>query len=151
MMLLGSRLAPPWWVGVGGGGWSQVGTKKQGISSSKFFSSELEGIELRYLVFSISFWTSAKFIYMMLVGSKLAHPRGHKLEHRNKENQLQNSETERTRALIFCYLASLCGPLSVLLIWFRWSQNWPHNRVTSWNRGTKKTNFKILLLWNWKG
>ena len=75
---------------------------------SKFFSSELEGIELWYLVFSISLWTSAKFIYMMLVGSKLAPPWGsqvgHKLEHRNKENQLQNSSSLKLKGLELWYL-----------------------------------------------
>ena len=51
----------------------------------------LEGLELWYLVYSISLWTFTKFVYMMPLGSKLAPPRGHKLEHRNKHSKLQNS------------------------------------------------------------
>ena len=66
---------------------------------------------------------------MMLLGSRLAPPwGGHKLEHRNKENQLQNSSSLKLKGLELWYLvlASPCKPLSILFIWFLWSQNWPH-------------------------
>ena len=48
------------------------------------------------------------------------------------------------------YVASPSGLLPSLFIWCPWGQNWACPGVTSWNIGTKKENFKILLLWNWK-
>ena len=48
---------------------------------------------------SISLWTSTKFVHVMRLGSKLASPRGHKLEYRNKENQLQNSSSLKLEGL----------------------------------------------------
>ena len=38
-------------------------------------------------------------VHMMLVGSKMASPRGHKLQHRNKEDQLQNSSSLKLEGL----------------------------------------------------
>ena len=46
---------------------------------------------------------------------------------------------------IYC-VASHSGPLPILFKSCPWDQNWPSPRVTSLNIGTKKENFKILLL-----
>ena len=53
-----------------------------------------------------------------LVGQNWPHPKGHKLEHRNLENQLQNSSSLKLEGvqLWFWYVASPCGPLSILFI-----------------------------------
>ena len=82
----------------------------------------MEGIELLYLVCSISLLTSTKSFHMMPLGSRLAPPWGHKFEHRNKRRQNSKfffSEPGRSRALIFRSTghrpASLYhGPLSVV-------------------------------------
>ena len=53
---------------------------------------------------------------------------GHKLEHRNKENQLQNSSSLKLKGLELWYLVfsiSLWTFIN-LFIWVLWSQNWPH-------------------------
>ena len=103
------------------------------------FPLKLEGIELWYLVFSISLLTSTKFVHnMMLVGSKLASPWGHKLEHRNKENQLQNSSSPKLEGLELWYLVFIISLWTFI------------NCIHMIPLGSKKTNFKILLLWNWK-
>ena len=39
-------------------------------------SLKLEGLELCYLVYSISLWTCSKIVHMMPLGSKLAPPWG---------------------------------------------------------------------------
>ena len=54
------------------------------------FCLKLEGVELWYLVVSISEWTSIQFVHRISWGSKLASLQGHKLEYWNKEDQLQN-------------------------------------------------------------
>ena len=75
---------------------------EHGIKEGKIQNSsslKLEGLELSYLVCSISLWTSTKFVHMMPLGSELAlplgqnwpQPRGHKLGHWNKERKFQNS------------------------------------------------------------
>ena len=55
-------------------------------------SLKLEGLQLWYLVFSISLRTFIYLIHMIPLVSK-TDPWGHKLEHRNKEDQLQNSSS----------------------------------------------------------
>ena len=58
-----------------------TGPKEDHLQNS--CSLTLEGIELWYLVFSISLWSLTNSVHMMTGG--------HKLEHRNKEAHFQNS------------------------------------------------------------
>ena len=65
-------------------------------------SLKLEGTtELSYLVYSIFLWTSTNIFHMIppLSGSKLLPPRGHNLEHRDKEIKFQNSSSLKLEAL----------------------------------------------------
>ena len=70
-------------------------------------SLKLEGLEVWYLVCSISLRTSTKFVHMMPLGSKPAPPRGHKLEHRNKEAHLQKIFSLKLDGVEIWYL--VCG------------------------------------------
>ena len=56
----------------GGGGFHNFehGNKKGKPQNS---SLKLEGVELSYLIYSISLWTFINFIHMIPLGSKLAH------------------------------------------------------------------------------
>ena len=70
MMPLRSKLAPA----PGVTSWN-IGTKKVEFKERWFQNSsslKLEGLELCYLVNSISLWTSTKFVHMMPLRSKLA-------------------------------------------------------------------------------
>ena len=44
------------------------------------YSLKLEDLELCYLVYNISLWTSTKFVHMRPLGSKLAPSRGSQVE-----------------------------------------------------------------------
>ena len=147
MMLLGFRFDPP--VGHKLENWN----KESHLQNSS--PLKLEGVELWYLVFSISLWTSTQFVHMMLLGSRFDPPRGggHNLEHRNKENQLQNSSSLKPEGIELRFF-TLCICLWTFIIYSYDSfgvKTDPTPGVTSWNIGTKKTNFKILFLWNRKG
>ena len=75
------------WPGRGGHKLEHRNKENQLQNSS---SLKLEGLELWYLVFSISLWTFINLFIWFLWGQNWLHPGGHKLEHRNKD-QLQNS------------------------------------------------------------
>ena len=115
MMLVESKLAPP--------RRSQVGHKLEHRNKEKQLqnssSLKLKALELWCLVFSISLWTFINLMHMIPLESKLTPQRGHKLEHRNKEDQLQNSSSLKLEgiSLDFWYVASPCRPLSILFIW----------------------------------
>ena len=92
MMLLGSRLAPT--------RGSQVGTWERRISSSKFFSSDTG----RYRALIFGFYHILVDLYQVCSYDARGvqnwpHPGGHKLEHRNKENQLQNFSSLKLEGL----------------------------------------------------
>ena len=99
MMLLGSKLALPW------GHKLEHGNKENQLQNSS--SLKLQGLELWYLVFSISFWTFINLIHMIPLESKLTPQWGHKLEHRNKEDQLQNSSSLKLEGIELRFLAPL--------------------------------------------
>ena len=86
MMLLGSRMARP------GGHKFEYRNKEGKIQNSS--ALKLEGLELSYLVYSISWWTSTKFVHIMPLGLKTGPASGdHKLGHRKKEAHFQNSSS----------------------------------------------------------
>ena len=70
-------------------------------------------------------------------------PRGHKLEHWNKEAHFQNSSSLKMEGieLWYWYAASPCWPLPCLFIWCPWGQDWPRPGVTNLSIGTKKATF----------
>ena len=66
---------------------------------------------------------------MIPLESKLIPQRGHKLEHKNKEDQLQNSSSLKLEGIELRFL--VCSILLVDLCQFYsydapWDQNWPH-------------------------
>ena len=66
---------------------------------------------------------------MIPLGSKLTpDPAGHILEHRNKEDQLQNSSSLKLERIKLRFL--VCGILVDLCQFYSydapWDQNWPH-------------------------
>ena len=78
----------------------------------------------------------------MPLGSKLALPWASQVEHGNKDWKFYNSSSLKLDGLELWYF--VC---SVSL--------WSYTKfidlgVTSWSIGTKKTNFKIFLLWKWE-
>ena len=60
-------------------------------------------------------------------GQNWPRPWGHKLEHKTKEDQLKDSCSLKLEGLELWYLVFSISlwTLSVLFIWFPWSQNWP--------------------------
>ena len=93
-------------------------------------SLKMEGIQLWYLVCSISLWTSTKlFIWCpwdqdwprcgvtnLNIGTKKA------------KYKILPHCTWKVWSFDFWYAALPCGPLSISFIWYPWSQNWPHPR-----------------------
>ena len=68
-----------------------------------FSSLKVEGLQLWYLVCSISYWTSTKFVNKMPLGSKPAPPLGSQVEHRNKEQKFYNSSSLKPDGLELWY------------------------------------------------
>ena len=94
-------------------------------------SMKLEGLELWYLVYSISLRTSTKFV--------------HKLKHRNKEAYLQNFSSLKLDGIEIWYVASPCGPLPSLFIKCSWVKTIPTPGARKLNIGTKNVNFLVIL------
>ena len=72
-------------------------------------------------------WTFINFIHMIPLGSKLTpDPGGHKLEHRNKEDQFQNSSSLKLEGIELRFL--VCSVLVDLCQFYSydvpWDQNW---------------------------
>ena len=76
--------------------------KKDQLQNS--FCLKLEWIELWYFVVSISVWISIKFVHIMPWGQNYPHPGGPKLQHKNKEDQLQNLSSLKLEGLELWYL-----------------------------------------------
>ena len=66
---------------------------------------------------------------MIPLGSKLTpDPAGHKLEHRNKEDQLQNSSSLKLEGIeLRCFVCNILVNLCQFYSYDApWDQNWPH-------------------------
>ena len=117
-MPLGSELAPPWG--------SQV---EQRNKERKFYYSsslKLEYLELWYFVFSISLWTSTKYVNKIPLGSKLAPSWGSQVEHMNKEQKFYNSSSLKLDGLELWYLVCsiFLWTLPSSFIWCPKGQDW---------------------------
>ena len=102
-------------------------------------SLKLESLELWYLVCSISLWTFINCIHMIPLGSK---PGDHKLEHRNKEDQLQNYSFLKLGGIELWFLAPLAiGQQAYVMVHCPWCVR---PSVCAFNFF-----FKHILLWNY--
>ena len=87
-----------------------------------------QGLELWYLVCSITLWFSTQFVLIMTLGPKMALPRGHMFYtglYKEKRGKIVLSKTTRPKAE-----ASPCEPLASLFKLYPWGQKWPAPGVT---------------------
>ena len=110
MMPLGWKLALP--------GGQKLEHRNSEAHLQKFYSLKLEGVELWYLVCSISLWISIKFVHMMPLGSKLASPQGAQVGTRTNEDQFQNSSSLKLGGLELRYLASSIWQWTFIMFFF---------------------------------
>ena len=108
-------------------------------------SLKLESLGLSYLEYSISLWTSTKFVHMIPLGIGLVLPW-----------VLQVGPYEQRRQISFfflkveglsfdnLYVASLSRPLPSLYIWCSWAKKWPSptsHKLEHRNKDSKLQNY----------